>query len=139
MDFERLRTLLGIDQPLSKREDGLWVDDLDLDIELMAHQMADAGARLVTITALPGTEGEIRLIYHWDIEGTLLNLGSLTRNGRMPSIASTCPGADWIEREVRDYFAVTFTGREETTPIVLRAGDPPGLFNWNGHYPERER
>jgi len=139
MDFERLCRLLGIDQSLSKREDGLWVDDLDLDIELMAHQMSDSGARLVTITALPGSESETRLIYHWDIEGTLFNIGTLTRHGSIPSIASTYPGADWIEREVHDYFAVTFIGREDTPPIVLRAGDPPGLFNWNGHYPERER
>ena len=41
--------------------------------------------------------------------------------------------ADWIEREIHDYFAVDFIGRDKLAPLVLRSDDRPGLFNWNNH------
>jgi NADH:ubiquinone oxidoreductase subunit C len=45
----------------------------------------------------------------------------------MPSITDLCPAADWVERETREYFAVEFTGRETTKPLMTRAGDPIGI------------
>ena len=46
----------------------------------------------------------------------------------MPSITDLVPGADWAEREIHDYYGLTFTGRTDTRPLVLREGDPAGLF-----------
>jgi hypothetical protein len=132
MNVERIFSLLQTNRPWSQKQDGYWLDDPDLDIEGMSLRLMDLGARLVTITAMTAADGETRLVYHWDIEGTLFNLGTLTRDGKLPSISPNCPAADWIEREVNDYFAVVFTGRENLVPLVLRKSDRPGLFHWNG-------
>jgi hypothetical protein len=99
----------------------------------MAALMVDQAARLVTITARPAPGGECRLAYHWDLTGQLLSLVTSTHDGVIPSIAAVCPAANWIEREIHDYFAVDFIGREDgLDPLVLRPGDLPGLFQWNG-------
>jgi Ni,Fe-hydrogenase III component G len=133
MDVESIRTRLGISQAWEKRDDGWWLVDPNLDVEGMARLMAEAEARLVTITARPAPDGECRLAYHWDLEGELLTFVTMTHEGSVPSIAAICPAADWIEREVHDYFATDFMGREDLRPLVLRSGDQAGLFHWNGH------
>jgi Ni,Fe-hydrogenase III component G len=46
----------------------------------------------------------------------------------VPTIADLLPGADWAEREIRDYYGVEFAGREATPTLMLRPGDPAGLF-----------
>ena len=48
--------------------------------------------------------------------------------GLMPTIADIYPGADWAERETRDYFAVEFEGRDSTPPLMLRDTDRPGIL-----------
>jgi hypothetical protein len=133
MNLETIRSHLGTKQPWQQRADGWWLVDPDLDVEPIAGLMIGEGARLVTITARPAGDGECRLGYHWDVGGRLFTFVTMTRGGSIPSIAVTCPAADWIERETHDYFAVNFTGREDLQPLVLRAGDRPGLFHWNGH------
>ena len=87
----------------------------------------------ITVTARPVKPDLHRLIYHWDIEGTVINLVTLTRNSSLPSIAAICPAANWIEREIHDYFLIIFTGREDLLPLLLTADSPPGLFQWNRH------
>jgi NADH:ubiquinone oxidoreductase subunit C len=32
-----------------------------------------------------------------------------------------------VERETHEYFAVEFTGRDNTKPLMTRAGDPIGI------------
>jgi Ni,Fe-hydrogenase III component G len=132
MDVEAIRTQLETKQSWQKRPDGWWLIDPILNVEAMARLMVKAEARLVTITARPAPEGECRLAYHWDLAGELLTLVTMTHEGTIHSIAPLCPAADWIEREVHDYFAVDFSGRQDLRPLVLRSGDPPGLFHWNG-------
>ena len=46
----------------------------------------------------------------------------------VPSITEIYPGADWAEREARDCFAVTFSERADTPPLMLRDGDTPGIL-----------
>lgn len=133
MNAETLRAQLSAAQAWEQRDDGWWLIDSNLDVAGMAHRLVEAGARLVTITARPAPDGECRLAYHWDVQGELLIPVTLTHEGSVQSIAAICPAADWIEREIHDYFAVDFIGREDLPPLVLRPGDPPGLFHWNGH------
>ncbi len=132
MELESLRTRLGIAQAWDKRADGVWLESEDLDVEEMARCMCEAEARLATITAIPLSQEECRLAYHWDLEGQLLTFVTITRQGHIPSIAAICPAAEWVEREVHDYFRVQLTGRDTPPPLVLRPGDPPGFFQWDG-------
>ena len=91
---------------------------------MVAHQ-----ARFVTITAQPAAGRECRMEYHWDIEGQLLTFVTQTHEGSIASINSLCPAADWVEREVHDYFAVDFWGRKNIPPLMLRPDDRPGVFS----------
>lgn len=133
MNIELIQAGLGITRPFEKRADGYWLVEPKLDVERMARLMAEQETRLVTITARPAPDGECRLAYHWDLAGELLTLVTTTHEGSIHTIAPVCPAADWIEREIHDYFAVDFTGRDNLDPLVLRSGDRPGLFNWNNH------
>ncbi len=128
MDIERIHSLLGARKAFEHRPDGWWLDDAGLDVKKAAAVMLAEGARLVTITAVPISESDCRIIYHWDIGGRVINIAVPTRDGRMASIASITPAADWIEREIHDCFAVGFDGRADLPPLLLRPGEPPGLF-----------
>lgn len=132
MNAEDIRERLASGRPWERRADGWWLEAPELDVEGMARLMVEAQGRLVTITGSRGAVEECRLLYHWDLDGELLTLATVTRRGSIPGIAALCPAADWIEREIHDYFAVSFSGREELRPLVLRPGDAPGLFNRNG-------
>lgn len=131
MNLEEIRQTLANEGTPIEKADGIWWHSPGLQVSRMAQYFVQMQARLITITALPADEAECRLIYHWDFQGNLLHLSTLTQDKSIDSIAAICPAADWIEREIHDLFAVVFNGRE-TPPLVLRSGDPGGLFLANG-------
>lgn len=128
MDVERLRQELGLTKSWEVHSAGLWLEDSHLDVENLARWMGVNNGRFVTLTARPLPGGECCLEYHWDLEGQLLSFTAFTHEGSIASIAALCPAADWVEREVHDYFAIDFMGRSETRPLMLRPGDQPGIF-----------
>lgn len=137
MDLEEIRECLGNIKAWVRRSEAWWLENPNLDVEGMARLMVETGARLATVTASRAPEGEFRMIYHWDLQGQLLNFITVTRQASLPSIARICPAADWIEREIHDYFAVNFAGRE-LPPLVLSGQDPPGIFSWNFQWKGKE-
>ena len=86
----------------------------------------DGGSRIADDRPIQGEV--LRVIYHWIVDGHLVNIETLAVDGQLPTISDMLPAADWAERETRDYFGIDFVGRAETPPLVLREGDPPGLF-----------
>jgi NADH:ubiquinone oxidoreductase subunit C len=130
MDIEEIRERLGNKEAWVNKSKAWWLETPSLDVEKMARLMVETGARLVTVTASRAREDEFRVIYHWDLQGRLLNFVTITHQATLPSITSICPAADWIEREIHDYFAVNFAGRELPT-LVLSEQDRPGIFSWN--------
>jgi hypothetical protein len=91
--------------------------------------MREGGARFAALVARQAKAGTLRLSWHWDFQGTLLSVETEPRPGvSVPSIVDIYPGADWAERESRDYFAVTFAERADTPPLMLREGDTPGIL-----------
>ena len=133
MDVETIRDRLGTDQKLQKRGEGWWLHDPQLDVVAMAKLMVEAKARLATMTACIRDEGSQIMTYHWDLKGCLFNLSTkITDDMGIPSIAEICPAADWIEREIHDYFAINFIGREDLPRLLLNPHDKPGMFYWNG-------
>jgi NADH-quinone oxidoreductase subunit C len=128
MDAKAIAEKLGKATSHEQRHDGLWLTIPDLDVRAMAQLMIDNESRFVTMTALLDGGG-LRFIYHWDVDGALLNVSMPIVNNVAMSIADILPAADWIEREARDYYAVTFEGRSETPPLMLLDDDEPGLFS----------
>lgn len=115
-----------------ERADGWWLTVPVTAIQGIARTMLKAEARFVAIVGLPDPARAMRLSWHWDMGGVLLSVVSHLAEGvAVPSIVDTYPGADWAERETRDYYAVAFVGRTETPTLMLRDGDKPGVLLCN--------
>ena len=112
----------------SARPDGWWLMVEKRDIRDLAYALKMDGVRFAALTLRP--EGErMRLSWHWDAGGVLLSVETLLEpDTAIPSIVDLWPGADWAEREARDYYAVAFEGRETTPTLMLREGDEPGVL-----------
>jgi NADH-quinone oxidoreductase subunit C len=112
-----------------ERPDGWWRSIGVDDVLAAARAMLDGGARFATLVVCAREAGALRLSWHWDVRGTLLSVETTAAPGVVvPSIADLYPGADWAEREARDYYAVSFAGRATTEPLMLREGDAPGFL-----------
>jgi hypothetical protein len=131
VDLETIHERLGAGQELRKKADGWWLHDPELDVVAMAGLMVEASARLATITASIVDESLKVIIYHWDLQGQLFNLSTRVHENSISSISEICPAADWIEREIHDYFAINFTGRKKLDRLLLSPHDKPGMFQWN--------
>ncbi len=104
-----------------------WLAPEALDVRKMAYVMSMRKARFITITAIQLPEqGGLVMDYHWDLDGQLLTFELKVRNNQVDSIYDLCEAADWIEREIHEYFAIEFIGREYE-PLMLRAGDKMGV------------
>ncbi|HVN20747.1 MAG TPA: NADH-quinone oxidoreductase subunit C [Dongiaceae bacterium] len=126
-DFSSIPAELGLAQTWEQRNGSQWLEPESLDVRHMATVMLARGARFITITAMQLPEDEAaRLDYHWDLDGELLTFTIKTADKIVPSVYDLCPAADWIEREVHEYFAVEFEGRQYE-PLMLREGDPVGV------------
>jgi Respiratory-chain NADH dehydrogenase, 30 Kd subunit len=127
MSASALRDRLG--GSWTERADGWWRPISADDVRAAARTMLEGGARFAALVACPRQAGALRLSWHWDLQGTLLSLETTVPAGVVvPSIVDVYPGADWAERETRDYYAATFAGRASTEPLMLREGDQPGLL-----------
>lgn len=128
MDADTILRELGVQALWQVRGGSHWVEAPGLDTRASARLLRHAEARLVTMTAMPRPEG-FRLIYHWDLDGELYNIATTIEGKQVASIADLLPAADWVERELRDYYAIEFLGRDETPTLMLRDGDEAGLFS----------
>lgn len=115
--------------PWARRADGWWLRAEPAQIHAIASTMLAGQARFSALVARPAAEGGVRLSWHWDVRGALLSVDAvLPAGGAAPSIADLYPGADWAERETREYYCVSFEGRKATPALMLREGDPPGVL-----------
>jgi Ni,Fe-hydrogenase III component G len=115
-----------------RRADGWWLSVATNLVPQVASAMLRAEARFVTLLTMQHNGG-LRVSWHWDVGGVLLSVAAQISEGApVPSIMDIYPGADWAERESRDYYAVTFEGRAETPTLMLREGDKPGILLCKG-------
>jgi len=99
------------------------------EIRAIAENMVERGARFVALVVNQTKAGDLRLAWHWDLNGKLYSVESASSlTTPLPSIVDIYCGADWAEREAREYYAVSFEGRDSTPPLMLPEGDPPGLL-----------
>jgi len=122
----RLKTL-GLGEEWEWKNGSWWRALENTDVRANAALVRSLGARFIAITATEKVDKEIQLDYQWDLDGNLLSFVSTTIDRHVATIADLLPAADWVERETHEYFAVEFTGREHTRPLMTRAGDPLGI------------
>jgi Ni,Fe-hydrogenase III component G len=77
-------------------------------------------ARMSTISAVD--KGlDIELIYHMSVKGIVINVKTEIpkEEPRINTITNIVSGANWIEREIKDLFGVTFEGHPDPRRLVL--------------------
>jgi NADH:ubiquinone oxidoreductase subunit C len=123
-------TLAAIDPlaTLEQRRDGAWFIAPDLDVEAMARETTRLGFRLSTMTGLARPDGEAECIYHFVGPGGSVNFKTRTRGGALPSITPLVRAADWIEREIHDFFGVRFPGHPNLAPLLRPSELREGFF-----------
>jgi hypothetical protein len=118
---------LGLGGDWEWKNGSWWKTPEAMDVRATAALLVLLEARFVAISATERPDKEVSLNYQWDLNGQLLSFTTATTAQRIPTIADLCPASDWVERETHEYFAVEFTGRETTKPLMTRAGDPIGI------------
>jgi NADH-quinone oxidoreductase subunit C len=95
------------------------------DPELRLDFLAD-----VSCTDWPGREPRVWMAYHlssWErVHRARVKVGLPEDDLRVPSAVEVFPAADWHEREVYDFFGVTFDGHPDLRRILMPEG-------WEGH------
>jgi NADH:ubiquinone oxidoreductase subunit C len=116
-------------QEWQQRADANWRSAELVEVRSIAQRMLECGARFEAFVITQNKAGELRAIWHWDLKGKLFSVEcKAPRDLSLPSIADIYCGADWAEREARDYYGVSFEGRVSTAPLMLREGDAPGVM-----------
>ena len=116
-------------QEWRQRAGGNWMPANLGEIRSIAQSMLERGARFEAFVVTQTKAGDLRLIWYWDLKGKLFSIESQAAvNTPLPSIVDIYCGADWAEREARDYYGVTFEGRASTPPLMLRETDAPGVL-----------
>ena len=87
-----------------------------------ARRLDAAGCHLEDLSGLDCVEG-ILVTYHFaryeHNERIVLRTLASHEDGRVPSIAAVFGGAEWHERELHDFFGVTFDGNPNPAPLLL--------------------
>jgi NADH-quinone oxidoreductase subunit C len=118
---------------LASCPDGFWLEvPDDCDVVEMARRLAAREAHLSTVTASALPDGETRLIYHYRLGSAALNLKVSTRGNAIASITPVNRAASWIEREIQDLYAVTFTGHPNPARLIRPPELPAGFFRQPG-------
>jgi NADH-quinone oxidoreductase subunit C len=74
----------------------------------------------ITAQQREGQRDVIEVLYHfWKGVGFSFLMKLPADSPELPSITAILPGADFYEREVAEMFGITFSGREETPPLLL--------------------
>lgn len=87
-----------------------------------ARQLFDSGYSLEDVLALDFEEGFL-VLYHfnrWDLdERVTLRVLLGKDNPTVPSIAGIYHGAEWHERETRDFHGIVFEGNPNLVPLLM--------------------
>ena len=114
------------DAPLKRDETGLtgalWSIDVPISgIRDAAKAFGSAGFFLESITALD-FEDTFELVYHFNRyePKSRLVVRVLCGHDQVPaSICDIFRGAGWLEREVHDFFGISFSGNTDMRPLLL--------------------
>ncbi len=99
-----------------------------LDVRLESGQLRDLAALLLDsgfylgflsgLHVRPAIEVTYQFAHH-DFPCRLMARVAVNADGTLPTIADIYKGADWHEREVRDFFGVVFAGHPNLVPLLL--------------------
>lgn len=127
-EFEETLLRLGVSDTWEQRNGAWWASPTVMNLRAAVQRLLACGARFITMTASEQPGCAFRVDYHWDFDSNLVTLTFSLPDRILESITDICPAADWVEREMHEYFAVEFPGRVDTAPLMIRAGQPLGIL-----------
>jgi NADH:ubiquinone oxidoreductase subunit C len=125
------KILRGFDMREEKDDKGniqLWTKLFDRkEITLVAEIVRELGGRCVIITAYKEKENFI-LVYHFDIDGMLLNVEVKLEDNKVDSITPILNSANWAEREFREMFGIEVIGHPYPNRLFLDESIEEGIL-----------
>jgi Ni,Fe-hydrogenase III component G len=109
-----------------------WMKAPKLDVVRMAEMMLEKKARLMTMTGKAREDGETDIYYHYFLNNQIYNFVVQTHGQTLDSISVITPAAEWIEREIQDLFATTFSGHPNPGRLVRPSQLEAGFFRQPG-------
>ena len=121
--------LLSLDRKSDRR---LYIDMTPVAVKEASRLMfGDIGARFQIATGVATREG-IEVMYHWalDREGCVITLRTLLgyEQPEVDSIATLCPAAEWIEREMWELLGIQFRWHPDLRHLLLDDDWPEGNY-----------
>ena len=119
--------LLRVDEKSAKR---VFIDVFPEDVPEASRVMfKNLQARLQTATGIDGPAA-IEVLYHWalDAEGHVITLRTRLDRAEpeIDSIATLCPAAEWIEREMWELLGIRFRNHPDLRHLLLSDDWPEG-------------
>jgi len=99
------------------------------EIEAIAKTVKAYHGRCVVATCYQNDDSTHSIIYHFDIDGLLVNVQIDTDNKAFHSIASILPSANWAEREIREMYDVEPVGHPCKDRLFLDYSIAKGVLN----------
>jgi Ni,Fe-hydrogenase III component G len=121
--------LLGLEERSTRR---VFVDIAPGDaIAATRLMLEDLGARFQIATGVD-TADAIEVLYHWALDeiGCVVTLRArIDRDAPvLDSIATVCPAAEWIEREMWELLGIDFRGHPDLRHLLLGEDWPQGKY-----------
>lgn len=129
--IEKLVSVTGGIRPI-KKADAFWFDAGHADPCAIATLMLESEVRLSTMTATAREDGETDIVYHYAVPGESINVRLITKGQHIPSISNILHAANWIEREIKDLYAVQFDGHPDPRRLVRPPEMPEGFYRQPG-------
>jgi len=99
------------------------------DSEAVAKAIKAYKGRCIVATAYKNRSDTHTVIYHFDIEGVIINLQLETDDQSIFSITPFLPSANWAEREIREMYGVEPIGHPDKDRLFLDYSLAKGVLN----------
>lgn len=130
-DLERRMSVKGATRESVATRQAVYCVDRNRTVAVLRELILQDGGRLATVTGIDVRDGT-ELIYHvcFDAARFTVNLKTLVPRGedKMESITPWLPGAEFIEREIRDLLGVDFEGHPRMKRLILSDDWPEGVY-----------
>lgn len=98
------------------------------DLLFLAGEFQKLGARVCTITCYILESGH-EIVYHFDIQGKMLNLKFMIQNQSVCSITPLFQSADWAEREMSELYGITIINHPNPSKLFLDESLKENILN----------
>lgn len=109
---------LNIGAHVQMHLDSLWCEIDKTNLLPFAQILEGMNARVCMITAYNHEKGH-HLVYHFDVDGVMLNLKVLIEDKCVPSITPFFKSADWTERELSELYGIRLENHPNPSRLFI--------------------